>query len=418
MSLSRRAAAAALLVAFAFCPARFAAAESATPPACGGRDIAVGLDLAAARAARADELTDAQGLLWRVERDGIAPSYLFGTIHSTDESAAAIARRAAAVASKATVVATELGGPFDAVDRGALAAKLLAAAIDRDADTFQPDLAGAAGASVEALLAAHGVPKELAHHLKLWFLAASVEAPACEQAREQANLPEVDEIVAEAGAAAKIPVVGLETADEQLTALAAMKNLKHFDDEFEQTNRLRTEATQHLIEQGCRTIAHIRGPEVSTALGRMEGYRKALFEEGMQSLPGHIASLGNSGDHRGELGGYEAARQLLKSKTRPDGIFCFNDPSALGAMRAILDAGLRIPADIAVVGCGNLSYSDFLRIPLSSVDQGSEQIGRQAAQLAMELITKKNHLAPIRRLTHPQLIVRASSSRVAVKGNS
>ena len=177
-------------------------------------------------------------------------------------------------------------------------------------------------------------------------------------------------------------------------------------------------ATQHLIEQGCHTIAHIRGPEVSTALGRMEGYRKALFEEGMQSLPGHIASLGNSGDHRGELGGYEAARQLLKSKTRPDGIFCFNDPSALGAMRAILDSGLRIPADIAIVGCGNLSYSDFLRIPLSSVDQGSEEIGRQAAQLAMELITKKNHLAPIRRLTHPQLIVRASSSRVAVKGNS
>ena len=160
-------------------------------------------------------------MLWRVERDGLAPSYLFGTIHSTDDGAATIARRAAAVAAKATVVATELGGPFDAVDRGALAAKLLAAAIDRDADTFQPDLAGAAGASVEALLAAHGVPKEMAHHLRLWFLAASVEAPLCEQAREQAALPEVDEIVAEAGAAAKIPVVGLETADEQLAALAA-----------------------------------------------------------------------------------------------------------------------------------------------------------------------------------------------------
>ena len=116
---------------------------------------------------------------------------------------------------------TELGGPFDPVDRSALGAKLLAAAIDRDQDTFQPDLAGAAAAPVEALLAAHGVPKELAHHLKLWFLAASVEAPLCEQAREQAGLPEVDEIVAEAGAAAKVPVIGLETADEQLAALAA-----------------------------------------------------------------------------------------------------------------------------------------------------------------------------------------------------
>jgi uncharacterized protein YbaP (TraB family) len=222
MPLQRRAAVAALLVAFALAAApRAAAAESAAPPACGGRDIAAGLDVKATRAARADELTDGQGLLWRVGRDGAAPSYLFGTIHSTDDSAAAIARRAAAFAAKATVVATELGGPFDPVDRSALAGKLLAAAIDRGEDTFPPDLVGAAGVSVEALLAAHGVPKELAHHLKLWFLAVSVEAPLCEQAREQAALPEVDEIVAEAGAAAKIPVVGLETADEQLTALAA-----------------------------------------------------------------------------------------------------------------------------------------------------------------------------------------------------
>ena len=222
MPLSRRAAVAALLVAFALAAAPpAAAAANATPPACGGRDIAAGLDLAAARAARADDLSDGQGLLWRVERDGVAPSYLFGTIHSTDDGAAAIARRAAEVAAKATIVATELGGPFDAVDRGGLAAKLLAAAIDRDEDTFLPDLVGAAGASVEALVAAHGAPKELAHHLKLWFLAATVEAPLCEQAREQAGLPEVDEIIAEAGAAAKIPVVGLETADEQLTALSA-----------------------------------------------------------------------------------------------------------------------------------------------------------------------------------------------------
>ena len=92
MPLLRRAAVAALLAAFTLGAAHFvAAAESATPPACGGRDIAAGLDLAAARAARADELTDGQGLLWRVERDGLAPSYLFGTIHSTDDGAAAIA---------------------------------------------------------------------------------------------------------------------------------------------------------------------------------------------------------------------------------------------------------------------------------------------------------------------------------------
>ena len=203
-------------------PASPRAAESAPPPACGGRDIAAGLDLAAARAARADELSDDQGLLWRIERDGLAPSYLFGTIHSTDDERGddrAPRRRARGQGDNRRHRARR------PVRSRSTAARSAPSCWPRRSiathDTFRPDLVGAAGASVEALLAAHGVPKEMAHHLKLWFLAASVEAPACEQAREQAALPEVDEIVAEAGAAAKVPVVGLETADEQLAALAA-----------------------------------------------------------------------------------------------------------------------------------------------------------------------------------------------------
>jgi LacI family transcriptional regulator, galactose operon repressor len=168
-------------------------------------------------------------------------------------------------------------------------------------------------------------------------------------------------------------------------------------------------ATSHLIEQGCRRVAHIRGPEVSTAVGRLEGYKRTLASYNIAPLPGHIVSLGTSGDHRGEKGGYEAAQKLLAAEPRPDGIFCFNDPSALGAMRAILDAGLRIPEDIAVVGCGNFSYSDFLRVPLTSVDQGSESIGRSAADLALKLARKKEPVRPRSALITPRIAVRASS---------
>jgi LacI family transcriptional regulator len=168
-------------------------------------------------------------------------------------------------------------------------------------------------------------------------------------------------------------------------------------------------ATSHLIEQGCRRVAHIRGPEVSTAVGRLEGYKRTLASYNMAPLPGHIVSVGTSGDHRGEKGGYEAAQKLLAAEPRPDGIFCFNDPSALGAMRAILGAGLRIPEDIAVVGCGNFSYSDFLRIPLSSVDQGSESIGRAAAGLALKLARKKDPVRPRSALITPRIAVRTSS---------
>jgi LacI family transcriptional regulator len=170
-------------------------------------------------------------------------------------------------------------------------------------------------------------------------------------------------------------------------------------------------ATSHLIEQGCRRVAHIRGPEVSTAIGRLEGYKRVLASYNMTPLPGHVVSLGTSGDHRGENGGYEAAKRLLATELRPDGIFCFNDPSALGAMRAILDAGLRIPQDIAVIGCGNLSYSDFLRVPLSSVDQGSENIGKPAAELALKIARKKDASRPKSELITPRLVIRASSQR-------
>jgi LacI family transcriptional regulator len=173
-------------------------------------------------------------------------------------------------------------------------------------------------------------------------------------------------------------------------------------------------ATSHLIEQGCRCIAHIRGPEVSTAVGRMNGYKQALGSYGLTPRPGHIVSLGASGDHRGETGGYEAAKKLLSAKPRPDGIFCFNDPSALGAMRAILDAGLRIPRDMAVIGCGNFSYSDFLRIPLSSVDQGSELIGKFAGDLAIALANRKTKVKPKARLVTPRVVVRASSQRTPI----
>ncbi|HEV2134442.1 MAG TPA: LacI family DNA-binding transcriptional regulator [Terracidiphilus sp.] len=174
-------------------------------------------------------------------------------------------------------------------------------------------------------------------------------------------------------------------------------------------------ATSHLIEQGCERIAHIQGPEVSTANGRLEGYKRALDTHQIIPAADYVVPIGPSGDHRGEEAGYEAARHLLSHRKRPDGIFCFNDPVALGAMRAILEADLRIPEDIAVVGCGNLSYSDFLRVPLSSVDQGSARIGKTAAMMALKLAQARGRPAAKTELIEPHMVVRASSLRRALK---
>ncbi len=170
-------------------------------------------------------------------------------------------------------------------------------------------------------------------------------------------------------------------------------------------------ATSHLLEQGCKRIAHIRGPEVSTASGRAEGYKRALSTAGVQSSPDYIVSIGSSGDHRGDLSSYEVTRKLLSLNPRPDGLFCYNDPVAIGAMRAILDAGLQIPEDVAVVGCGNVLNSDFFRVPLSTIDQDSKGVGEKAARLAMSLVKAEKPERPKAELITPQILVRESSRR-------
>jgi len=218
----RRAFCAAAVAAFAAAVAAPASAEdAAASTACVGRDLGEGPGFEQAKRARADDLINAQGLLWRVEREGVAPSYLFGVIHSTDDGAVAVARQAAEFVASAKVVATELGGQLDAAGKGALASAMLAKALARDEDTFAPALTGADAAAVETHLASRGVPKQMAHHLRLWFLAAASALPSCETARAAEGLPEIDELIARAGRDRGLPVVALETIQEQIDALAA-----------------------------------------------------------------------------------------------------------------------------------------------------------------------------------------------------
>lgn len=173
-------------------------------------------------------------------------------------------------------------------------------------------------------------------------------------------------------------------------------------------------ATEHLIEIGCRTIAHIGGSKVSPARGRLEGYKKTLAKHRLSLGPEYIITHDTLDEMAHEVG-YESAMTLLKLKPRPDGIFCFSDPLAIGTTRAILDAGLRIPDDVALVGCGNLHYDVFLRVPLTSVDQQSFAIGERAATLAIAMIDAESRggpkLKPKSILLQPKLVIRESTYR-------
>lgn len=170
-------------------------------------------------------------------------------------------------------------------------------------------------------------------------------------------------------------------------------------------------ATEHLIDQGCRRVAHIRGRDNSTGTNRFEGYRQALLRRGLQYSEGLVVTRSNV-DTDSTTEGAEAMKLLLRRKPRPDGVFAYNDPLAIGAMNAILDAGLRIPQDVALVGSGNLHYDDSLRVPLSSVDQHSSMIGERTGGILLRFIESKVRPQTMSVILDPSLVVRSSTMRI------
>jgi LacI family transcriptional regulator len=247
------------------------------------------------------------------------------------------------------------------------------------------------------------------------LISSSEEDPALEQSEiEQLLAHRVDALIL---ASAQWTVESFRRIEEQKTPYVLIDrrfaglpaNFVGVDDE--QVGELET---RHLIDAGCRRIAHIRGPEVSTALGRLEGYRRTLSRESLAVPPEYIVA-GRSSDDAGDVSGYEAMQKLLRLDPRPDAVFCYNDPIAMGALKAILESGLRVPEDVAVIGCGNVAYSHLLRVPLSSVDQDSSGIGERAAKLALALIEAKGRaVRPKTILLKPRVVARESTARARV----
>lgn len=163
-------------------------------------------------------------------------------------------------------------------------------------------------------------------------------------------------------------------------------------------------ATAHLLAQGRRAIAHIAGPPIAHSRRREEGYRAALRDQGVEIRPEWIVP---SGFMEGD--GIRAMEQLLTVRPRIDAVFASNDPAAIGAMKAIWNAGLRVPDDIAVVGAGDVAHGDLLRVPLTTVSWSKEELGRKAAELILDQIDSDQPRAFQRVIVPPRLVVRGSS---------
>ncbi|HEY3364960.1 MAG TPA: LacI family DNA-binding transcriptional regulator [Symbiobacteriaceae bacterium] len=163
--------------------------------------------------------------------------------------------------------------------------------------------------------------------------------------------------------------------------------------------------TRHLLSLGHRKIACVTGsPNHSTSWERYSGYLMAMAEAGLQ-VPGGYVHWG--GGYFQEAG-YKASELLMGVPDRPTALFVASDLMALGAIKAIHAAGLRVPQDVAVVGVDNISLSDSFVVPLTTVHQPKKEMGLEAAKMLVRLVSGDT-TGPASIILPPALVVRQSS---------
>ena len=170
-------------------------------------------------------------------------------------------------------------------------------------------------------------------------------------------------------------------------------------------------AVEHLLDTGRRRIAIIgaeeeRGVEVSSASLRLDGYLLALECAGIDI----DQQLIRASSHWNHSTGASTVRQLIDEAVEFDAVFALNDTLALGALRALGEADLRVPEDVAVIGFDNIDEAQYSLPSLSSVDVGSEQIAATAVDLLIERIAEKGARRPPRTVKPDFRIVRREST--------
>lgn len=158
-------------------------------------------------------------------------------------------------------------------------------------------------------------------------------------------------------------------------------------------------AVNHLARLGRKRIGTIAGPANSTVgLDRLEGYRKAMTERGLD-VDEHLIIEGDFT----EAGGYYAMQKMILAS--PDAVFAASDVMALGAIHAIRDAGLRIPDNIAVVGFDDLPLATLSDVQITTVRQPVVQFGIKAVETLIDQIENGN-TSPRRIIMDTELVIR------------
>ncbi|WP_431215461.1 LacI family DNA-binding transcriptional regulator [Puia sp. P3] len=197
------------------------------------------------------------------------------------------------------------------------------------------------------------------------FLQSRVDGVLASISKETINLDHYSEIRNRG-----IPLVLFDRTDDRLGV--ASVEVDDFAGAFQ--------ATSHLIDEGCRRVAHIAGQQhVNIFNLRLKGYVEALNVHNIP-LNDDLIVYGKVSIESGR----ECMNQLLSRPVIPDAVFAVEDFTALGAIQAIKAAGLRIPEDIAIIGFANEAFGEYITPSLSTVNQQTVVMGEEAARLLFE----------------------------------
>jgi LacI family transcriptional regulator len=169
-------------------------------------------------------------------------------------------------------------------------------------------------------------------------------------------------------------------------------------------------AAQHLIETGRRWIGYVgdKFGSMNCEL-RGSGYRRALAEHGLAVDPTFLFEYPYEGEWNDYRSGYAIGERVAALTVKPDGVFVFNDLGALGFQDALLDRGISVPDDIAVVGLDDIELAGRARVPLTTVRQPVDRIGALAVDTLLARL--RGEQTETRKILQPELVVRRSSGR-------
>jgi DNA-binding LacI/PurR family transcriptional regulator len=236
------------------------------------------------------------------------------------------------------------------------------------------------------ILASHNHNEQMIEHHRAFFLERGIEGLIA------VDTPCVPNYA--------LPVVAVSRHDE----VAGVTNivLNH-----ERAARI---ALEHLIKLGHERIAFFKGQEFSSDTeARWQAIREVTKKMNLKMIPELCVQL--EGNTPSPETGYQAARKLLAAGAPFTALFAFNDVSAVGAMRAFNEAGLKVPEDISVVGFDDVDFAAYQNPPLTTIRQPLYQMGQIAAEIILQRIGARDADLVREIYVEPELIVRSSTGK-------